>query len=230
MRKILGACYVLEFTMGFMKKFLYLFLLVSLFTTNAFAHSEEEELEIYVRKLISDGYSLFNDEKIPVAKRNKRIKELLNENLNLDWMARYSLGRHRRTLDENKIEEFARTYSKFVVKAYVDLTQHYSGEKAKLKTVKQIDEDMFIVNLEIIKPGSNSPIKVDYLVHEIGNGKDHKFKVGDIITEGISLLNSQQSEFNSIISNQGIDALIKNLEEKSTTTEIDPSAIRKTRY
>lgn len=213
-----------------MKKFLYLFFLISFFTTNALAHNEEKELEIYVKKLISDGYTLFNDETLSAANKNQRIIELLNDNLNLDWMAKYSLGRHRRTLDENEIQTFTSVYSRFIVKAYVDLTHHYRGEKANLKTVKKIDEDMFIVNLEIIKPGSNSPIKVDYLVHEIGNGKDHKFKVADIITEGISLLNSQQSEFNNIISNQGIDALIKDLEEKSTKTEIDPSAIIKTRY
>ncbi len=220
----------LKFLSSLMKKFLYLFLLLSLFSTNAVANNEEKDLEIYVKKLISDGYELFNNEKIPTIQRNKYITELLNNNLNLDWMARYSLGRHRRSLDNNKIEEFIKVYSKFVVKAYVDLTHHYRGEKAQLKTIKRIDDDMFIVNLEIVKPGTNSPIKVDYLVHEISKAKEHKFKVADIITEGISLLNSQQAEFNNIISNQGIDALIQELEEKSTRTEIDPSAIRKTSY
>ena len=35
-----------------------------------------------------------------------------------------------------------------------------------------------------------------------------------MITEGVSILNSQQTEFDNVISNNGIDALISNLKEK----------------
>lgn len=205
------------------------FFLVVIFAmpTSIYAHTEEKLLRDYVTNLINDGYKLFNNTSISKGERDKRTAELLKENLHLDWMAKYSLGRHRRTLDKEKIKEFTNVYSKFVVKAYVDLTQHYSGEKAKLKAVKQIDEDMFIVNMEILKPGSNSPIKVDYLVHQLEHLKNQPFKVADIITEGISILNSQQAEFNNIISNQGIDALITDLQEKASR---DPQAQKKARY
>lgn len=175
----------------------------------------EQLLRDYVTTLINEGYELFNDPTITKIEREKKVEKLLRENLYLEWMAKYSLGRHRRTLSKEKIAEFVEVYSKFVVKAYVDLTQHYKGETATLKAVRKFDDDMFIVYLEIEKPGSNSPIRVDYLVHQImkKNG-NFSFMVADIITEGISILNSQQAEFNSIITNQGIDALIANLKEK----------------
>ena len=73
---------------------------------------------------------------------------------------------------------------------------------------------MFIINMEILKKDSDMPVKVDYLVHKLEKTKQNPYKVGDIITEGVSILNSQQSEFNNIISNQGIDALIDDLKGK----------------
>ena len=204
-----------------------IFILALFFATPSYAHTEEELLRKYVTNLINDGYKLFNNAKISKAERDKKSAQLLKDNLYLEWMAKYSLGRHRRTLTDDKINEFVLVYSKFVVKAYVDLTHHYNGEKARLKMVKQVDDDMFLVNMEILTPGSNSPIRVDYLVHQLENQKNQPFKVADIITEGISILNSQQAEFNNVISSQGIDALIADLEAKANR---DAGALKKVRY
>jgi ABC-type transporter MlaC component len=51
-------------------------------------------------------------------------------------------------------------------------------------------------------------------VHKLENAKKSTYKIDDIITEGVSILNSQKSEFNNIIINQGIDALIDDLKGK----------------
>jgi phospholipid transport system substrate-binding protein len=116
-------------------------------------------------------------------------------------------------LPSEKVNEFISVYSKFVVKAYADLAKHYNGEKAVVKKIKQVDDVMFIVSMEIVKK-DNEPIKVDYLVHKFGAKGDTPFKVADVITEGVSILNSQQAEFNSVIQSQGIDALIDSLNKK----------------
>jgi ABC-type transporter MlaC component len=68
--------------------------------------------------------------------------------------------------------------------------------------------------LEILKKDSDTGIKVDYLVHKLENTKKSTYKIDDIITEGVSILNSQKSEFNNIIINQGLDALIDDLRGK----------------
>lgn len=181
------------------------------------ADQETEKLKAYVEHLTSQSYDTFNDKNLSEQDRVKQSSQLIQENLHLDWMAKYTLGRHRRVLSQDKINEFLAVYSQFVVKAYSDLSRHYKGEKATIKKVKQIDDNMFIVSMEILQPNSESTIKVDYLVHKLKNAKGSPYRVADIITEGISILNSQQSEFNSVISNQGIDSLIDNLRQKVNT-------------
>ena len=183
--------------------------------SSAYASSEVQELKSYVENLIDKGYEVFNDQKLSDTERTDKSRQLIRSHLHLDWMAKYTLGRHRRVIPKNKIAEFSKIYSKFVVTAYTDLSTSYNGEKAVLKRIRQINDDMFIVNMEILRPSGQLPIKVDYLVHKIENDTKDPYRIGDIITEGISILNSQQAEFNSVISSRGIDALITDLQSRA---------------
>lgn len=176
------------------------------------------ELKLYVEGVIDKGYDLVQDENLTDEERHRKVSKMIRSHLHLDWMARYALGRNRRMLSDAKISEFARVYSNFVVKVYADLSSSYNGEKAQVKNIKQIDDDMFIVNMEIIRPSDQDSIKIDYLIHKIDNATKNKYRIGDIITEGISVLNSQQSEFNSVISSKGIDALIADLKQRANKT------------
>ncbi|MCE2731037.1 MAG: ABC transporter substrate-binding protein [Rickettsiaceae bacterium] len=180
----------------------------------AYADEEAEKLKVYVNNLITDGYNIVNDANLPADEKVKRSSTLIRTNLHLDWMANYTLGRHKKSLSDAKIKEFTEVYSKFIVQAYADLSKNYSDVKAVVKKVNKVDDNVFLVSMEIFKKDSDSPVAVDYLVHKLTNAKQNPYKVGDIITEGVSILNSQQTEFDNVISNNGIDALISNLKEK----------------
>ena len=198
-----------------MRIILFTAFLILFYSSSAYASSEVQELKTYVENLIDKGYEIFNDQRLSDTERTDKSRQLIRSHLHLDWMAKHTLGRHRRVISKNKIAEFSKIYSQFVVKAYTDLSTSYNGEKAVLKRIRQINDDMFIVNTEILRPGGQLPIKVDYLVHKIENGIEDIYLIGDIITEGISILNSQQAEFNSVISSSGIDALIADLQSRA---------------
>ncbi len=190
-----------------------LMLLFSVSSTQA--SQDTNDLKIYIETLIDEGYTTFNDPKLSDAQKNTTARELIRSHLYLDWMANYALGRHRRSISSAKLDEFIKVYSQFVIKAYSDLSSSYSGEKSVLKNIRQIEDDMFIINMEILRPSGQSPIKVDYLVHKIDGNKKDPYRISDIITEGISILNSQQAEFNSVISTRGIDSLIDELRNRT---------------
>ncbi len=191
-----------------------IFLSLIFFASPVYASSDTEELKKYVEDLIDEGHKLVHDKTLTESQRYKKSSELIKSHLHLDWMAKYTLDRNRRIISDDKIAEFTKIYSKFVVKVYADLSNNYNGEKAVLKNIKKVDDDMFIVNMEIVRPSGQQPVKIDYLVHKLENQPSNPYRIGDIITEGISILNSQQSEFNSVISSRGIDVLIAELKKK----------------
>jgi phospholipid transport system substrate-binding protein len=189
-------------------------ILILLFSfSQAQAISETDELKEYIEKLINDGEAILKNNTLSEAEKDNEMSVLIKDHLYSEWMAKQTLGRHRRSIAKDKLDEFFRIYSQFVINSYVDLSNNYNNEKAVVKNIKQIDDNMFIINVEIIKPSGQLPIKVEYLVHKRNDG-NVPYLIGDIITEGISILNSQQAEFDSIISNEGIDALIDHLRDR----------------
>jgi phospholipid transport system substrate-binding protein len=199
-----------------MRALLQTIILIFLFTLSTTQASQDaDDLKIYVEQLINKGYNIFNDSTLSDTEKNIKARELIGSHLHVDWMANYTLGRYRRNLPPETLKKFITVYSQFVIKAYADLSSSYSGEKAVLQSIRKIEDDMFIVNMEILRPSGQPSIKVDYLVHKINSDKKNPYRIGDIITEGISILNSQQAEFLSVISNRGIEALIDELHNRT---------------
>lgn len=177
------------------------------------ADDSHKALKDFLLTLIDDGYDILNDENLSESQRTNEVKKLLKEHLNLPWMSKYVLGRNRRTLKPNKIEEFTKIYSDFVINSYAGLTSNYSGQKVQIRNIRNIDDNVYIVKTIVTTPGSGSPAHVEYLIHEVSN---RQFKVSDVITEGVSLLRSQQAEFGTMIVNNGVDALILELKNKNS--------------
>ncbi|AFE48918.1 MlaC/ttg2D family ABC transporter substrate-binding protein [Rickettsia prowazekii] len=173
-------------------------------------------LHDYVTNLVKDASSILNDSKLSERVKISKARELMSQNLDFEWMAKYTLGRNGiKTLSGLQIQEFIKVYSKYVTKSYTDLIKDYKGEHPKIVGVRPLSSTDFLVAMNIISNKEQDPIKVEYLVREMkGNGKDF-FKISDIITEGISLIGAQQDEFTETLKNQGFEVLIQKLENHS---------------
>ena len=179
-----------------------------------------EDLKSYVQTLLKESYDLFHDDSLTKSEKKIKSARIIRSHLYLDWMAKQALGRNRLTMPPEKLNEFIKVYSDFVVMAYSDLVANYSGESAVLLNVKPVNDELFLVNTEVRDTTGKPPTRINYLVHKLPDSKaTGKFLVGDIIAEGISILNSQQSEFNSVILSRGIDSLISDLKKRTNITQ-----------
>lgn len=164
----------------------------------------------YVDQLVKDGLTILNDNTISQEAKVSKTRKLILANLDLPWMAKFTLGGYRKTLLPEQISKFTEAYSHYVSKAYASLVKNYHGQEPEILEVSSLGNDESMVSMII------GTIKVKYLVHKVNDTDHHaNFKVSDIITEGVSLINSQQSEFMNILSCRGFDALIEELTKKS---------------
>ncbi len=192
-----------------------LLIIFPVYTNVAIADESEEELKNFVLQLTDKTFKILNQNKSNPSGAKGPIRTLLNDNLNLAWMAKHSLGRFRKNVSKDQLATFTEAYSKYVVNSYLSLVSHYNDQEVKLRSVRALDDKKFIVSMNIIEKENNQNTKVDYLVHRFKGKNGTYYKVSDIITEGISTLNSQQSEFKAILNEKGIDGLISNLGQKS---------------
>ena len=81
----------------------------------------------------------------------------------------------------------------------------YSGQTYTLKGARS-DGDTSYVTMVINDPAGQN-INLDYRLRDTGGA----YKITDITVEGVSLLNTQRSEFKSVVNSKGIDGLIEAL-------------------
>jgi phospholipid transport system substrate-binding protein len=182
-----------------------------LITCNApIAAASDKELGDYVNGLLQNFFTIAKDANLSEDNKVEKVRSLLSQNLDFDWMAKFTLGRYRRGMPEAQIEDFAQVYKRYLLTTYGNAVRQYKGENVENKAVQTIGENEFVVKTSIIK-ANQEPLNVDYLVRQ--TGKD--YRVFDVVTEGISLINSQQSEFASVIGSSGLDRLKSDLGAKS---------------
>ena len=193
------------------------FIPLFLFITYSYAFESHPEVETYVHNLVNDSSSLLNNQRLSESEKITKSRELIYKNLDLEWMAKYTLGRNKKNLSKEQIANFVKIYSDYIVKTYSDMIKNYKGQQGIVKNVQQLDDNEFVVKMEIAQTNGQAPIKVDYFIRDLIEGKGSNLKVSDIITEGVSMINSQRDEFGSIIVNKGFEELKSELKKKSGT-------------
>ncbi|HJD56617.1 phospholipid-binding protein MlaC [Candidatus Tisiphia endosymbiont of Ptychoptera albimana] len=193
-----------------MKKFI-VCLILNFLSLSAYSTANDNNagVDSYVNQLIKNGLEVFNDQNLTQDGKIVKSKMLILANLDLDWMAKFTLGVYRRTLTPEQIKQFTEVYGNYVSTVYADLVKNYHGQQPKVEQVRILDKGEFMVEMLI------GTAKVNYLVRQKDVSDNSSFKVSDVITEGVSMISSQQSEFMNILSNSGFDTLIDELVKKS---------------
>ena len=198
-----------------MKKIISL-LIFCFFSLSAYSKSiDVTSVNQYANKMVQDGLDILRNDALSQDQKVQKTKDMIVTNLDINWMSKYTLGNYRRTLTPQQIAQFTKIYKEYVSKAYADLVKNYHGQKAKVVQVTNRSDSEFMVDLSIISNDGQGNTKVSYLIRLTKDEHNNEvLKISDIITEGVSLIRSQQSEFTNIISSRGFDALLAELRSK----------------
>lgn len=137
-----------------------------------------------------------------------KLETIFSTAVDIPFVGKYVLAKHWRTATDEQKAAYLAAYQPFVIKNYAGKLTKYSGQQYTLKNPRAAGSQ-YIVTMEIIDPG-NPSIFVDYRLRET----DGAYKVIDIAVEGVSLVATQRSEFNSIVNSKGLDYLISALQKQ----------------
>lgn len=148
-----------------------------------------------------------------VAKRRAGMEDILRRGFDFNAIGRFVLGRHWNTAQPQQREEFLKVFADFVSKSYSRrLAEEASVTGFDVTNVRDLGEGDFLVQTAIKRP-SGAPLAYEWRVRA-GQGEA---KIVDVIVEGVSLLITQRSDFASVISQNGMDGLIRSLKEKAAS-------------
>ena len=182
-----------------------LFSLVFL-NTNLYASPKE-----FISKLTSDASKVLANQQTKDQKMIKLI-ELAEENVDIKGIGLYSLGKHRKVLDESLLKEYELLFKEYFLKSFSSRLSEYTDPKINVLSEEVINTKYTIV-FSVLEADEKRPeIKIDWRVYTLNPEKP---LVRDLIIEGLSLARTQREEFNSIIQNAdgNIEVLFSSLKQ-----------------
>lgn len=156
------------------------------------------------------------EKKEKLKKRNKLVRDVVDERFDWEEFSRRTLARHWRDRTEEEKKEFIDLFGKLLERTYLDQVEGYSGEKVVYLDEK-VDGDYAVVDVKIITR-KETEIPVKYRLKKKGD----EWFIYDVIVEGVSLVNNYRTQFNSIIVRYKYEGLIKRLRAKIEAQEEGP--------
>ncbi|MCK5546018.1 MAG: ABC transporter substrate-binding protein [Rhodospirillaceae bacterium] len=199
--------------------FFSIFLVAALFSATvpmaASADHNGNTAQQFIEGLADEAIGALTDENAAREGKIERFRNLLDHNFNVPLIGKWVMGRHWRAASDVEKDEYMHLFEDLIVITYVDRFDQYSGEKINVvNTVMDPGKDA-IVYSELVRPGGDGVIRVDWRVRQNGDN----YKIVDVYVEGISMGQTQRSEFASVIKQKGgtIEGLLKVLRTKVST-------------
>jgi phospholipid transport system substrate-binding protein len=177
-------------------------LLVSIVPAAPFslAHANvDAEPKAFIEGLAGQAIAALTPPDLSRGERETRARVLLAENFAVPAIGQFVLGRYWRTATDAERREYLELFEDLIVVTYVDRFSRYSGENLRVtRSVPDPESGDVMVYSEISRPAAK-PIEVGWRVRSVGSG----FKIVDVFVEGVSMGQTQRSEFSSVIRNGG---------------------------
>jgi phospholipid transport system substrate-binding protein len=192
-----------------MKKFL-ITCLIFFTSTPAIAAENAKTVEVrtYVEE-IGNKIIKIAGEKGSESKKRDKIISVIDSAIDADWLAHFVLSKNYKTSTEAQKERFTKLYRDFMINTYGPKFKNYNGKKFTVNEVIE-QNSFYIAKAEFLSRDGNVPISVNFRVKE----RNGKLMILDFIAEGVSLIETQRSEFNSAIAQKGMDQFLEDLAER----------------
>ena len=193
-----------------MKKKLLIFLIVFFsLTFNSFSI----EPDIFVQSTVNRASKLLGED-ISKDEKIEKLKEIAKETVDIRGIGFYTLGKKRKSLNEQEKKRYAELFEGYFLKSFSSRLAEYTNPEIDVQNKEKLNKNYTIVN-SILKATSERPeIKIDWRIY---TKNPENPLIRDLIIEGLSLARTQKEEFASVLNsnNDNIEALFKVLKEFS---------------
>ena len=148
------------------------------------------------------------DDKSILEKKKDQIRAISNEMFDYVELSKRTLGRNWNKLTVEQRKEFVPLYRDLLESVYMDRILAYKDEKVEFSNEKLFSDNKAEVQTKVLASSGDIPIFYRMI------RKDDKWKVYDVIIEGVSLIKNYRSQFNDILNKQTPEELLNTLKEK----------------
>ncbi|MCP4320778.1 MAG: ABC transporter substrate-binding protein [Alteromonadales bacterium] len=171
-----------------------------------------------IHSVSTNTFARINKEKIRLEKEPGYIKVVIEEELIPHFDYKYAaykvMGRHLKKTTKEQRTEFVAAFRSYLVNAYSHILFEYDQQEVEIIDNTHY-QDKRIISIPIRVVDKNGQVtQIAFKLRK--NKKSGQWKVFDVIAEGISMLNTKQSELGELIHKNGVDHVIGLLQKKNS--------------
>ena len=165
-----------------------------------------------VRKTVDEVVRIVSDKELKKPqneqKRRKALKAAIGKIFDHAEMAKRSMGQNWKELTPVQQKEFTDLFATLLESSYAGKIESYNNEK--IIYLKEIEDGDYAEVKSRIVTARHDEFSLDYRLMRDGD----RWKVYDIVIEGVSLVSNYRSQFNKIIKAQGYQELVKKMKSR----------------
>jgi phospholipid transport system substrate-binding protein len=147
------------------------------------------------------------------AARQAAIQQVLQANFDLPYMAQTALGIHWAKASPDQQARFLKATESAEARAYSERFGQYAGQTLAIGKTTSRPNGVYIVDSRL-NQSNGQPIKIEWEVRQGAQG----LRITDVKVEGVSMVMTRRSDFNSYIQTNGgkVQPLIDELEARAS--------------
>ncbi len=181
-----------------------------LLLASSLAHAEQVNPYDMIQEVANKTFSRINKERPQINKDPEVLRVIMQEELlpyiDYNFSALKVLGKHYKKVPRKRVPEYIGVFRSYLITTYAIALSYYEDQQVIFQPSKDVDGERVVTVRAVVKDGSRPDINLAFKLRK--NKRTNEWKAYDMVAEGISMLSSKQSEFESILRRDGIQAVI----------------------
>ncbi len=152
----------------------------------------------------------------PAKNRLAEVEAIAYEMFDFTTMSKLVLARNWRKLDEAQRAEFVREFKRHLSRSYGTRLDRYDQERFEVTGARLEPRNDVSVMTKVVG-GQFNDARVSYRLRN----RNDRWRIIDVVIEGISLVSNFRSQFAEVLNSGSIEDLLAKLREKNTTPILD---------
>lgn len=188
---------------------------MSLVAGAANAQVETNDPFAMVQTVASKTFDRIKSEQASIQQDPEALRSVMEEELlpyiDYRFAAYMVLGKHARSVPKEKLGEYVQVFREYLITSYAIAMGYYDDQTVEFAPSGEWQGKKTVTVRAIVKDTGRPDIKIAFKVRK--NKKTNEWRAYDMVAEGISLISSKRSEFESILRQEGIDKVISIMRE-----------------
>ena len=146
------------------------------------------------------------------AKLKELIENKLLPNFNFMRMTQLAMGRNWAKASPEQQAALTKEFQTLLVRTYSGALASFRNNTIDYKPLRMAAGESDVTVKTVVNQANGQGIPIDYSLEKASDGS---WKAYDIVVAGVSLVTNYRDEFNAVIRDQSVDALVKQLQAKN---------------